>query len=392
MRTAALIVAAGSGQRLGSATPKQYLPLAGRPLLRHALDRFAGHPGIDAVLVVVGPGQEAEYGRAVAGLDLAPPVAGGATRQASVRHGLEALAADPPDRVLIHDAARPLASAALIGRVLDALDRADGALPVLPVTDTLKRVEGGLATAGPDRAGLVRAQTPQGFRFPAILEAHRRLAGSALTDDAAVAEAAGLAVACVAGEERNLKVTVPDDLALAGFLLAPGRGVVPRAYRTGLGFDVHAFAEGRPLVLCGVAVPHELGLLGHSDADVALHAVTDAVLGLIGAGDIGQHFPPSDPRWKDADSGRFLRHAVGLLRERGGRVENADLVIVCERPKIGPHRDAMTSRLAGLLGVAPGRVGVKATTSEGLGFTGRGEGVAAQAVVTASFPAEGEEE
>lgn len=387
MRTAALIVAAGRGERLGAVLPKQYLPLAGKPLLRHAVERLAGHPRVDVVRVVLGAGQLDHYERAMAGLALRSPVEGGATRQESVRLGLESLESEAPDLVLIHDAARPLLSAALVDRVLDALGTAEAALPVLPVTDTLKRVDAGaLATSGPDRGGLARAQTPQGFHFAAILRAHRaaHATGVSYTDDAAVAEAAGLAVACVPGEERNLKVTVPDDLALAGLLLAGA----PRSYRTGLGLDVHRFADDRPMVLCGVTIPHGQGLLGHSDADAALHAVTDAVLGTIGAGDIGQHFPPSDPRWRDADSALFLEHAVRLLAGRGGRVENADLVIVCERPKIGPHRAAMTDRLAALLGVAPDRVGVKATTSEGMGFTGRGEGLAAQAVVTASFPAE----
>jgi 2-C-methyl-D-erythritol 4-phosphate cytidylyltransferase/2-C-methyl-D-erythritol 2,4-cyclodiphosphate synthase len=383
----ALIVCGRRGERLGAAVAQAVPALAGRPLLRHCAERLALHPRIDAVRVVLGAGQTDRYERATTGLELLPPVEGGATRQDSVRLGLESLAEVGPELVLIHDAARPLLSAALVDRVLDALETAEAALPVLPVTDTLKRNEpGGLASSGPDRATLARAQTPQGFRFAAVLQAHRaaHAAGTSYTDDAAVAEAAGLAVACVPGEERNLKVTVPDDLALAGLLLAGA----PRAYRTGLGFDVHAFADGRPMILCGVEIPHGQGLLGHSDADAALHAVTDAVLGTIAAGDIGEHFPPSDPRWRNADSALFLEHAVGLLAERGGRIENADLVIVCERPKIGPHRAAMTERLAALLGVPPDRVGVKATTSEGMGFTGRGEGLAAQAVVTASFPAE----
>jgi 2-C-methyl-D-erythritol 4-phosphate cytidylyltransferase / 2-C-methyl-D-erythritol 2,4-cyclodiphosphate synthase len=388
VRAAALIVAAGRGERLGGGAPKQYLPLAGRPLLRHALERFARHPRVAAVRVVIGAGQAEAYGRAAAGLDVLPPVEGGPSRQASGLLGLESLGALAPTHVLIHDAARPLLSDALVGRVLDALvEGAEGALPVLPVADTLKRLEGDAAVGGPDRHGLARAQTPQGFRFDRILAAHRLAAGRELTDDAAVAEAAGLTVRHVRGEERNIKVTVPDDLALARLLLEGG----PRAYRTGLGYDVHAFAEGRPLVLCGVRVPHSHGLAGHSDADAPLHAVTDALLGTVGAGDIGQHFPPSDERWRDADSAAFVRHARGLVEARGGRVESVDLVIVCERPRIGPHREAMAARLATLLGLAPDRVGVKATTSEGLGFTGRGEGLTAQAVATVSFPAGGED-
>jgi 2-C-methyl-D-erythritol 4-phosphate cytidylyltransferase/2-C-methyl-D-erythritol 2,4-cyclodiphosphate synthase len=384
VRAVALVVAAGRGERFGAGLPKQYLPLAGKPVLRHSLERFLAHPGIAAVRVVIGAGQGDLYGQAAADLELLPPVEGGPSRQESVRLGLESLVPLDPTHVLIHDGARPLLSTALIGRVLAALETDEAALPVLPVVDTLKRAEGEHLVAGPDRQRLARAQTPQGFRFAPILAAHRAAAGGELTDDAAVAEAAGIPVRRVEGEERNLKVTTRDDLTLAGLLLAGA----PRAYRTGMGYDVHAFAEGRPMVLCGVRIPHDRGLLGHSDADAALHAVTDALLGTIGAGDIGQHFPPSDERWRDCDSGVFLRHARGLVEGQGGRVENVDLVIVCERPKIGPHREAMTARLADLLGVAPGRVGIKATTSERMGFTGRGEGLVAQAVATVSFPAE----
>jgi 2-C-methyl-D-erythritol 4-phosphate cytidylyltransferase/2-C-methyl-D-erythritol 2,4-cyclodiphosphate synthase len=381
VRAVALIVAAGRGLRLGGELPKQYRLMAGKPLLRHALERFTARPDLAGVRAVIGPDQEADYQRAVDGLCMLPPIPGGTSRQDSVRLGLEALAGDPPSHVLIHDAARPLVSDGLIGRVLTALEDADAVLPVLPVTDTLKRVEAGLATAGPDRSVLARAQTPQGFRYEAILAAHRALAGRELTDDTALAEAAGLTVHCVPGEEANLKVTTADDLRLAGLLLGAAR-----SYRTGLGYDVHAFAEGRPLILCGVPVPHSHGLLGHSDADAPLHALTDALLGTIGAGDIGQHFPPSDPRWKDADSALFLRHAVQLLEARGGRVENVDLMIICESPRIGPHRVAMQERLSAILGLPPDRVSIKATTSEGLGFTGRGEGLAAQALATVSFP------
>jgi 2-C-methyl-D-erythritol 4-phosphate cytidylyltransferase/2-C-methyl-D-erythritol 2,4-cyclodiphosphate synthase len=381
MRTVALIVAAGSGQRLGGGLPKQYRPLAGKPLLRHALERFLARRDFAGVAVVVGPDQQAHYEQATQDLRLLPPTLGGASRQESVRLGLESLAGSAPSHVLIHDAARPLVSDALVGRVLAALTESDAVLPALPVSDTLKRTLAGLVTAGPDRSGLVRAQTPQGFRYEAIRAAHRSFAGRELTDDTALAEAAGIPVRCVAGEEVNLKVTTADDFRMAGLLLGGAR-----TYRTGLGYDVHAFAEGRPLILCGVRIPHSHGLLGHSDADAPLHALTDALLGTIAAGDIGQHFPPSDQRWKDANSALFLRHAAGLVAARGGRVENIDLVIICERPRIGPHRPAMQERLAALLDAGSDRISIKATTSEGLGFTGRGEGLAAQAIVTVSFP------
>ena len=380
MRTVALVVAAGRGERFGAGTPKQYADLGGKPVLRRAVEAFARHPRVDGVKVAIGADDRAAYARAVAGLDLLEPVVGGGSRQETVRRGLESLAELAPARVLVHDAARPLVSAAVIGRVLAALDEHPAALPVLPVVDSLKRTEGRVVAGVVPRDGLVQAQTPQGFRFEEILAAHRGADGQDHTDDVAVAAAAGFEAAWVEGEESNMKLTLPGDLAVAEQFLS-----ARRRWRTGLGFDVHAFAPDRPLILCGVRVPHELGLAGHSDADVALHAVTDAVLGTIGAGDIGSHFPPGDPRWRDADSAGFLRHAAGLLAERGGRIENADLVIVCERPKIGPHRAAMSGRLAEILGVGVDQVSVKATTSEGLGFTGRGEGVAAQAVVSVAL-------
>ena len=380
MRTVALIVAGGRGERFGTAQPKQYARLGGIPILRRAICAFTRHPAIDAVRVVIAAADAALYRAATAGLDLMPPAVGGTTRQATVRAGLESLVAAAPERVLIHDAARPLVSAALIGRVAAALDDHAAVLPVLRVVDTLKRVELDKVAGEVDRAGLGRAQTPQGFRFGEILRAHRMAVDTGYTDDTAIAAAAGVPVTCVAGEEENLKLTLPEDLALAERLLG-GRA----RWRTGLGFDVHAFAPDRPLLLCGVPIPHAQGLAGHSDADVALHALTDAILGTIAAGDIGTHFPPSDPQWRDADSGRFLRHAAALLAARGGRIEHVDLVIVCEQPKIGPHRTAMTARVAALLELAPEQVSIKATTSEGLGFTGRGEGIAAQAVVTVAL-------
>ena len=380
MRTVALIVAAGRGERFGASMPKQYACLGGIPVLRRSIMAFADHPGIDAVRVVIGPGDSALYGQASEGIHLLPPVIGAATRQATVRAGLESLVELGPERVLVHDAARPLVSAAVIGRVIDALERFPAVLPVLPVVDTLKQVDDATVLGETDRNGLARAQTPQGFQFGKILAAHRAAGQSSYTDDTAIAAAAGLQIAWVAGEEGNLKLTQPEDLNVAERLL----GAATR-WRTGLGFDVHAFAPDRPLVLCGVTVPHEQGLAGHSDADVAFHAITDAILGTIGAGDLGTHFPPSDPRWRDADSARFLRHAAGMLARRRGRIENVDLVIICEQPKIGPHRGAMVARTAEVLGLAQDQVSIKATTSERLGFTGRGEGIAAQAVVSVAL-------
>jgi 2-C-methyl-D-erythritol 4-phosphate cytidylyltransferase/2-C-methyl-D-erythritol 2,4-cyclodiphosphate synthase len=380
MQTVALIVAAGRGERFGAALPKQYACLGGMPVLRRSILAFVRHPDIDAVRVMIAPEDGELYSRASEGLDLLPPVTGSPTRQATVRTGLESLVDMAPAHVLVHDAARPLVSAAVIQRVVEALAEAPAVLPVLPVVDTLKRVDEQSVQGEADRRGLARAQTPQGFRFAEILAAHRAAERGNYTDDTAVAAAFGLPVAWVAGEERNLKLTQPEDLAVAERLL----GTTTR-WRTGLGFDVHAFAPDRPLILCGIAVPHERGLEGHSDADVAFHAVTDAILGSIGAGDIGTHFPPSDPQWRDADSARFLRHAVQLLEGRGGRIENVDLVIVCERPKIGPHRAAMVARTAEVMSVTEDRVSIKATTSERLGFTGRGEGIAAQAVVSVAL-------
>jgi 2-C-methyl-D-erythritol 4-phosphate cytidylyltransferase/2-C-methyl-D-erythritol 2,4-cyclodiphosphate synthase len=390
--TVALIVAAGRGERFGAALPKQYVELAGRPLLRYAAAAFRGHPAVDAVAVVHQPEHQALYEAAVAGLELLPPIPGGATRQGSVLNGLEGLAARAPDRVLIHDAARPFVDAATIDRTLAALSSAAGAIAAVPVTDTIKRAAAGggepPAIAGTvERRLLWRAQTPQSFRYPAILAAHRQAAGGDFTDDAAVAEAAGLAVSLVMGSEDNFKVTTAADLARAEALLASRGG--GWEFRSASGFDVHRFAPGDGVMICGVRVPHDAALEGHSDADVGLHALTDALLGAIAAGDIGQHFPPSDPRWRGADSSRFLAHAAALVAERGGSVVHVDLTLICERPRIGPHRAAMAARVAAILGLAPERVSIKATTTEGLGFTGRREGIAAQATATVRLPAGG---
>ncbi len=377
----ALIVAAGSGERFGGIVPKQYRDLAGRPIVRRTVEAFLAHPDVAGVRVVVNPAHRDLYEPALAGLDLAPPIGGGASRQDSVRLGLEALARDgAPDLVLIHDAARPLVDAGTIGRVCAALADVPAAIAAVPVTDTLKRAGDDLIVATVDRTGLWRAQTPQGFRFADILAAHRAAAGEALTDDAVVAERAGLAVALVPGDEENHKVTTEDDLARAARRLLPGD------VRTGQGFDVHRFGPGGHVMLCGIAVPHDRGLEGHSDADVGLHALTDAILGAIAAGDIGRHFPPTDPQWRGADSAVFLRHAAGLVTARGGVVSHADVTLICQRPRIGPHRDAMAARIAEILGLEPGRVSVKATTTEHLGFTGREEGIAALATATVRLP------
>jgi 2-C-methyl-D-erythritol 4-phosphate cytidylyltransferase/2-C-methyl-D-erythritol 2,4-cyclodiphosphate synthase len=383
MECVVLVVAAGRGTRAGGDLPKQYRELGGRAVLRWSLERFRRHPRIDAVRAVIHPDDRALYDAAAAGLDLLPPVHGGASRQDSVRLGLESLASFQPKAVLIHDAARPFIDDETIARTVDALANASGAIVAVPVADTIKRGTDGRITGTVDRAGLWRAQTPQGFRFAEILAAHRAAAGAELSDDAAVAERAGLAVALVQGSEMNTKLTSDDDLRRAALLAA-----ATAETRVGTGFDVHAFGPGDHVWLCGVKVPHTQALVGHSDADVALHALTDAILGAIGAADIGAHFPPSDPRWRGAASDKFLAHAVSLLSERSGSVVHADVTIICERPKVGPHRDAMIKRLAAILGTDPARCSVKATTTEGLGFTGRGEGIAAQAVATVRLPAQ----
>ena len=378
----ALVVAAGRGSRLGGALPKQYLDLGGKTLLRHALDSLTRHGGIASVRVVFDPGDAALYEQATLGLDLLPPVAGGAKRQDSVRLGLESLAAMNPARVLVHDGARPFLDAGLVDRVLAALDRAPAAIPALPVLDTVKRCFSGMVVETIDRANLWRAQTPQGFRYKDILAAHRAVIGEDFPDDAAVAERAGLPVRLVEGSEDNIKVTTPEDLTRAAGILAGRLGEV----RTGQGFDVHAFGPGDHVWLCGVKLLFDKALVGHSDADVGLHALTDAILGALGAGDIGVHFPPIDAKWRDAPSYKFLRYAADLVKQAGGAISHVDVTLICERPKIGPHRAAMVKRVAEILELDEKRVSVKATTTEQLGFTGRGEGIAAQAVATLRLP------
>ncbi|MFN7113274.1 MAG: 2-C-methyl-D-erythritol 4-phosphate cytidylyltransferase [Alphaproteobacteria bacterium] len=385
----ALIVAAGSGTRFGDlTTPKQYAPLLGRPVLRRAFDAFYTHPAIGTVCIVIQPEHRALCDAALHGI---PPeniliVDGGAARQQSVLRGLEALAAmgSPPEHVLIHDAARPCPGAALIGRMCDALlSGAAAAIPALPVTDTVKK------RSAPDapvetqsRDGLYTVQTPQGFALQGIIALHRKYAAETLTDDAALFERDGLSPVFVAGERGNIKITYPDDLAAAEGIIAAAHGDI----RTGKGYDVHRLVtpqhDMHRLMIGGIIIPHDKALEGHSDADVALHALTDALLGTICDGDIGMHFSPKDARWKGADSAMFLEHAAGLVAAQGGIITHADLTVICETPKIGPHRDAIRQRIAALLHLPVSRISVKATTTEGLGFTGRGEGIAAEAVVT----------
>ncbi|HVL20784.1 MAG TPA: bifunctional 2-C-methyl-D-erythritol 4-phosphate cytidylyltransferase/2-C-methyl-D-erythritol 2,4-cyclodiphosphate synthase [Amaricoccus sp.] len=383
MRAAGLIVAAGRGERLGGTLPKQYLAIGGRTILGRSLAALLAVDGLDAVAVVIHPDDRTRYDAAVAGLDdprLLAPVMGGADRAASVRAGLEALAPHAPERILIHDAARPFLPPAVAAAVLAALDAAPAAFPALPVVDALWRAEAGHAAAHVPREALWRAQTPQGFRFDAILAAHRAHPGGAL-DDVAVAHAARLAIRIVPGDEANFKITTKADLARAE-RLAGGAGGETMDIRTGNGFDVHAFGPGDAVTLCGVRLPFERGLVGHSDADVGMHALTDAILGALAEGDIGRWFPPSDPQWKGAASEIFLAAAVARAAERGFALTHCDVTLVCEAPKIGPHATAMRAELARICRIEPERVSVKATTSERLGFTGRGEGIAAIATAT----------
>jgi len=379
----ALIVAAGSGQRFGSPISKQYQDIGGMPILRRSILAFLNHPLIDAVQVVISPQHRDLYDRAVEGLALPAPVHGGATRQDSVRLGLEALAAQSPapDLVMIHDGARPLIDAQTITAVRKALDDHKGAIAAKPLVDTLKKSDGSRIIDTIDRNALWQAHTPQAFHFDAILAAHKAVIGQQLTDDAAVAEKAGINVTLVPSNPDNMKITNPDDLGRAARLLGQNFGDI----RTGLGFDVHRLIAGDTIHLGGLSIPHTMTLEGHSDADVILHALTDALLGTMAAGDIGTHFPPSDPQWKGADSSLFIRHVVQMINQRGGMIAHVDVVVMCEQPKLGPHREAMQKRIADLLEVNLDRVSLKATTTERLGFTGRGEGIAAQAVATVRF-------
>ena len=385
-KTAAIIVAAGRGLRAGAGSPKQYRMIAGRSVIARALDPFCGHAAVHAVQPVVNPDDSAIFAQAVDGLVCNPAVNGGATRQASVHAGLEALADLKPDIVLIHDAARPFVTDGVINRAIAAASITGAAIPTALVTDTIKQVDAnGAVVATPDRAHLRIAQTPQAFKFDIILDAHRRAARdgrSDFTDDAALAEWAGLTVATFEGDPANMKLTTPDDFVREEARLGAMLGDV----RTGTGYDVHAFGEGDHLMICGIRVPHTKGFLAHSDGDVGLHALVDAILGALADGDIGSHFPPSDDKWKGAASDAFLKYAVERVTARGGRIAHLDVTLICERPKIGPLRDVMRARIAEITGLSLSRVAVKATTSERLGFTGREEGIAALASATIRLP------
>jgi len=385
-RTAAILVAAGRGLRAGDGGPKQYRVIGGQTVIFRAMQSFCTHPLVSAVQPVLHPEDAAMFNAACAGLRHQRPVNGGATRQASVHAGLEALSSERPDIVLIHDAARPFVSEGVISRAIEAANRTGAAIPTIPVADTIKLIdaEGNVADT-PERARLRIAQTPQAFRYEVILEAHRRAARegrSDFTDDAALAEWAGLTVATFEGDALNMKLTTPEDFVREEARLASLLGDI----RTGTGYDVHAFGEGDHVMICGVRVPHSKGFLAHSDGDVGLHALVDAILGALADGDIGSHFPPSDAKWKGASSDQFLKYATERVTARGGRIANLEVTLICERPKIGPWRDTMRARIAEISGVDVSRVAVKATTSERLGFTGREEGIAATASATIRLP------
>ena len=380
MTFSVVIAAAGTGSRAGAGPAKQWRLLAGKPVLLWAVEGLAA-AGPEAIVVAVGAGEEAQAEELLSAIPSVRVVIGGANRAQSVCAGLDVLAPKKPDFVLIHDAARPFVSAGHIWPLLAALTKADGAVPVLPLSDTLKRAgaDGALSTL--PRDGLLSVQTPQAFRYAALVSAHAAWTGEAPTDDAAMVEAMGGRIVAVQGDPMLMKLTYPEDFAMAEVLAGAAR-----ITRVGQGYDAHRFGSGDGVWLCGVLIPHDQALVGHSDADAGLHALVDALLGAIGAGDIGQHFPPSDPQWKGVSSDRFVRHAVDLVRAKGGQILNADVTLICEAPRVGPHREAMRAKLAELLDLPIDRVGVKATTTEGMGFTGRREGLAAQAIVAVSTP------
>lgn len=391
-KVAAIIVAAGRGERASDPQegPKQYRRIGGKAILAHTLETFLGHSEIGSVVVAIHKDDESLFREAVGALaERVTVVTGGTTRQASTWNAMQALAGDPPDAVLVHDGVRPFVDAGLISRVIAGIDGETGSLPSLPVSDTLKEAgPDGLVARTISRAGLFGAQTPQGFPFAAFHAAHARAAAEGrddFTDDAAIAEWAGIPVRLVEGSPDNVKLTWARDIANADTKLRIDATMFPDI-RTGNGYDVHSFEPGDAVVLCGVAIPHDRKLSGHSDADVGLHALTDALLATCGAGDIGTHFPPSDPQWKGAASNIFVEEAVRIVRARKGRIANADITLICEAPRIGPSRQAMTDALVAMLGISPDRVSIKATTNEKLGFVGRGEGIAAIATATVAFP------
>ncbi|MBR9826839.1 MAG: bifunctional 2-C-methyl-D-erythritol 4-phosphate cytidylyltransferase/2-C-methyl-D-erythritol 2,4-cyclodiphosphate synthase [Alphaproteobacteria bacterium] len=375
MKIGAIIVAAGRGQRAGGEIPKQYRHIGKRTVIEHTLAAFLAHTRIDEVLTVINPNDLPHYEAALPDID---HVSGGATRTLSVKAGLDAMESKRVDRVLIHDAARPFVSAQVIDRVINALDEAPGALPVLAMTDALLETQDGCMVKRLNRDRIVAAQTPQGFHMAAISAAYESLKQDDVPDDATVLQEAGGQVVTVSGDPANFKITRPEDFQKAQSMLEK-----PHSFVIGQGYDVHRLEPAESMWLCGVEIRAGLGLIGHSDADAGLHALTDAILGAAGHGDIGQHFPPSDPQWAGASSDRFLLHAISLLNEAGGVLVNVDVTLICERPKVGPYRDAMKTRLAELTGLPLARVNIKATTTEKLGFTGRGEGLAAQAIVSA---------
>ncbi len=389
MTVAAVIVAGGSGLRAGGETPKQYQLIGGKPMIWWTLKAFAEHPGVAHVQPVIGEGHEEMFSRALEGLKVEPAVVGGATRQESCRAGLEAAARHRPGKVLIHDGARPLVATDLISHVIAWLDRHKAVVPGMPVAETLKLAPGGLVKETVDRSAMWTAQTPQGFDFETIFAAHHaaRDAGIGnLTDDAAVAERAGIEIAMVPGRSENRKLTTAADMAEADKAMMRVRLADLPDIRVGQGIDVHPFAAGDAVVLCGVAIPHDQKLMGHSDADVAMHALTDAIFGAIGEGDIGVHFPPGDMHWKGAASSIFLRKAVECVRQRSGMIANVDITILAEAPCISPYIPAMKTTLVPLLGIAPERIAIKATTTEKLGAIGRKEGIAALATATVRLP------
>lgn len=389
MTVAAVIVAGGSGLRAGGEKPKQYQLIGGKPVIWWTLKAFLDHPGVSHVQAVIGEGHEAMFAAAVEGLDLPPPVTGGDTRQDSCRIGVEAVTAHAPAKVLIHDAARPFASRDLISHVIAWLERYPAVIPGLPVAETLKHAPAGIVERTVDRSGMWTAQTPQGFAFETILKAHRQAhaeMAANLTDDAAVAERAGIAIAMIPGRIENRKLTTAEDIDLADHAMMAKTFANLPDIRVGQGIDIHAFTDGDGVMLCGVAIPHDRRLQGHSDADAALHALTDAIFGAIGEADIGVHFPPSDPQWKGASSRIFLARAMELLQNKGGLIANADITILAEAPKIAPHIGAMKEALAPLLHIASSRIAIKATTMEKLGAIGRKEGIMAFATVTVRLP------